>query len=263
MKTRRAQIQILPSLKGDPALAILSRLKEEHGASALKLSTEDAGMGFDQIEFWVQRCKNLLPIIVKIGGPNARNDIRELMGRGVDGLIAPMVESPYGLENFIEALSEQLTPSQYKSVKKHINIETIVSTEQLNAILAMPESGELDEITIGCSDLSSSMKRKVTDLEVTELVSVCAEKIRTHGICVSIGGGITPSNIGDRLELLKPSHFNTRVVTFANQPGVSFGPAVRLALEFELEMLALDRAEGFVSAEEEDSRAAELKKRLV
>ncbi len=263
MKTRRAQIQVLPSCKDDPALELLSRLVEVHGATALKLSTEDAAMGFDQIGFWVQRCKGLLPMVVKIGGPNARNDIRELVARGVDGLIAPMVESPYGLQNFIEALGEVLTPLEYNMVNKHINIETITATEQLDAILDSRWAGQLDEITIGCSDLSSSMGCKVTDPEVTERVAVCAAKIQERGMGVSIGGGITPANIDERLELLSPTHFNTRVVTFCNEPAVSFGEAVRLALEFEIEMLSLDHAEGFINADEKQARANELKKRLV
>ncbi len=262
MKTRRAQIQVLPSTKDDPAVELLSRLVEEHGASALKLSTEDAAMGFDQIGFWARRCKGLMPVVVKIGGPNARNDIRELVSRGVDGLIAPMVESPYGLQNFIEALGEMLTPLEFNILGKHINIETITAAEQLDAILDSPWAGQLDEITIGCSDLSSSMGCKVTDPEVNERVKACASKIRERGIGVSIGGGITPVNIDERLEMLAPSHFNTRVVTFANKPAVSFSEAVRLALEFEIEMLALDHAEGFISGEEEQSRTTELKKRL-
>ncbi|QPJ62898.1 MAG: aldolase [Candidatus Nitronauta litoralis] len=262
MKTRRAQIQVLPSAKDDPVLELLSRLVEDHGASALKLSTEDAAMGFDQVGFWVRRCKGLMPVVVKIGGPNARNDIRELVCRGVDGLIAPMVESPYGLQNFIEALGEMLTPLEFNILGKHINIETITAAKQLDAILDSPWAGQLDEITIGCSDLSSSMGCKVTDPEVIELVTLCTDKIKSKGIPVSIGGGITPVNIDERLKVLAPSHFNTRVVTFANDSAVSFGEAVKLALEFEIEMLSLDHAEGFISAEEKQSRVCELKIRI-
>ncbi len=262
MKPHRAHIEMLSLVENETEVEMLTRLKREYGASALKLSTEDAAMGFDQIGFWTRRCKDLLPVYVKIGGPNARNDIRELVRREVDGLIAPMVESPYGLLNFIEALKTFTTPLQYRHIKKHINIETITAVEQLDAILALPEADDLDEITIGCSDLSGSMGKSVTHPDVTARVRECTEKIRAFGKPVSVGGGITPANIDSRLKTLAPSHFNTRVVTFSYDPAQSYPDAVRMALDFELEMLDRDRLEGFLTPEEARERSVKLKKRL-
>ena len=105
----------------------LRKLKTEYDACGLKLSTEDAGMTIDQIKFWAD-C-SLLPVVVKIGGPNARNDIKQLVSLKIEGLIAPMVESPYGLENFIAAVKDFTTPIQFERLSKHINIETSIRIE--------------------------------------------------------------------------------------------------------------------------------------
>ena len=63
-------------------------MKNDFGACGLKLSTEDAAMTIDQIKFWADI--SLLPVVVKIGGPNARNDIKQLVSLNIDGLIVQL-----------------------------------------------------------------------------------------------------------------------------------------------------------------------------
>ena len=116
----------------------LRKLKTEYDACGLKLSTEDAGMSIPQIKFWAEF--SLLPVVVKIGGPNARNDIKQLVPLKIEGLIAPMVESPYGLENFITAVKDFATHKQFEKLSKHINIETVTAVKQLDSILNIPEA---------------------------------------------------------------------------------------------------------------------------
>ncbi len=256
----------LKILKGsDPKSRLvesLRNLKTAHGASALKLSTEDAAMSLEQIRFWVRLSEGIVPAVVKIGGPNARNDIRQLVASGVDGLIAPMVESAYGLENFIAAVRDFTTPMQFGRLMKHINIETETAVKQLDSILACPDIKWIDEITIGCSDLSQSLKKDRTDPAVARLVKKTVRKIRAKNIGVSLGGGITPERIDDFLKDVKPDKFNTRIVTFdIDSPG-SYRTAVEEALRFELLMLEHDSKMQFISRDEEKFRAAELKKRL-
>ncbi len=241
----------------------LNRLKTEFGACCVKLSTEDAGMSLEQIRLWSELAGGILPVLVKIGGPNARNDVRQFLNvPNIDGLIAPMVESVYGLENFMAAVRDFTTPMRMQRLKKHINIETVTALLQLDAILEAPEAGLLDEITIGCSDLSKSMKKDRMDPKVQAEVRKAVAAIREWGISVSIGGGITPENIDALLADLRPQKFNTRVMTFAVKPDTAYGPAVFESLEFELMMLENDCRLGFISKDEEKFRARELRKRL-
>ncbi|MFQ5451802.1 MAG: aldolase/citrate lyase family protein [Nitrospinaceae bacterium] len=244
-------------------LESLRLLKDRFGATCLKLSTEDAGMNHEQIRFWTRLSEGVLPVMVKIGGPNARNDIKQVLSMDVEGLIAPMVESPYGLENFLAAIRNFTTPGQMGRIKIQINIETVTAVEQLDAILASPEAKFLHEITIGCSDLSQSLKKPRMDRAVRALVKRAVKKIKSRNIAVSVGGGIAPNTIDDILEDIQPHQFNTRVVTFGVIPGKSYYAAVEETLRFELKMLNNDLERGFIHREEERSRAQELRKRLV
>jgi hypothetical protein len=238
----------------------LRHLKNDFGACGLKLSTEDAAMTIDQIKFWADA--SLLPAIVKVGGPNARNDIKQLVPLNIDGLIAPMVESPYGLENFIAAVRDFTTPMQFGRLNKHINIETVTAVKQLDDILNDPEAKFLDEITIGCSDLSSSLKKSGVDRSVLNRVARAVKKIQSKKISVSVGGGIQPESIDGFLKKVQPDKFNTRVVTFDVVPGQKYGQAVAEAIKFEILMLEHDAGQGFITRDEEKFRIKELKKRL-
>jgi len=243
-------------------IACLLNLKNQFGASCLKLSTEDAAMSFEQIGFWTELTQGVLPVMVKIGGPNARNDIKQLLALNIDGLIAPMVESAYGLENFLAAVRDFTTPMQMQRLVKQINIETVTAVEQLDAILASPAAELLDEITIGCSDLSQSLKKDRMDAEVQKLVREAVARIKARNIKVSVGGGISPDTIDAILHDVQPHQFNTRVVTFSVESGKSYRTAVAETLDFEMQMLEHDLKKGFISLDEEKFRARQLRKRL-
>ncbi len=258
MKSKKTVLQVVP-VKPDEGTSLLN-LKNQFGACGLKLSTEDAGMSIEQIGYWAEGCT--LPVMVKIGGPNARNDIKQLLAMNIDGLIAPMVESPYGLENFIGAVRDFTTPMQFERVKKQINIETETAVRQLDSILSAPEAKYLDEITIGCSDLSESMKKPRWDASFMALVVKVVKKIQRKNIPVSVGGGITPETIDAYLEKVQPDNFNTRVIAFKVEPGRDYCEAVQAALRFEILMLEYDSAHKFISRDEEKFRIKELKKRL-
>lgn len=260
------RLKVVDGLGGDSHVKLkesLRRLKTRFGASALKLSTEDAAMSLDQIEYWTGLCSGIMPVMVKIGGPNARNDIKQLTALNIDGLIAPMVESPYGLENFMEAVREFTTPMQFEALDKHINIETVTAVQQLGCILDSPFADRLDEITIGCTDLSKSMKKSVHDPSLLSRVKDIVKRIKSRDIKVSIGGGIAPDTIDGILQDVRPDKFNTRLITFDVKDNRSYPDAVRDALRFEIMMLENDSKRGFISRDEEKFRVKEIKRRLV
>mgnify|MGYP001274701047 FL=1 len=238
----------------------LRKLKTEYDACGLKLSTEDAGMTIPQIKFWADF--SMLPVVVKIGGPNARNDIKQLVPLKIEGLIAPMVESPYGLENFITAVKDFATHKQFEKLSRHINIETVTAVKQLDSILNIPEAEFLDEITIGCSDLSNSLKKPAIDRALLNRVARVVKKVQLKKIPVSVGGGIQPDTIDGFLKKVQPDKFNTRVVTFNASPARKYEQAVAEALRFEILMLEHDAEQGFITRKEEKFRTEELKKRL-
>lgn len=262
MKPKKSVLKVMPVKEDEELRASLRHMKNQFGACGLKLSTEDAAMSIEQIGYWAEFSAKSLPAVVKIGGPNARNDIKQLLPLNIDGLIAPMVESPYGLENFISAVRDFTTPMQFERIKKQINIETETAVRQLDSILSAPEAKYLDEITIGCSDLSESMKKPRCDESFIALVVKVVKKIQSKNIPVSVGGGIAPETINGYLEKVRPDKFNTRVITFQVEPDRDYHEAVQAALRFEILMLEHDSSRKFISRDEEKFRIKELKKRL-
>jgi len=173
-----------------------------------------------------------------------------------------MVESVYGLDNYVEALKDYTTPVTFDTLDKHINIETTIALENLDNILSCNSIKFIDEITIGRKDLSKSMNCEIEDPRLTYAVMDAIEKIRFKGITVSVGGGITPTSIDNLLKQIKPKKFNTRLITFDFQANRSYSESVSEALNFEILALKNDHSMGFISREEEDCRLQEIQGRM-
>ncbi len=215
----------------------LQKLKENHGLAALKTGTEVEDMGFEEIRVLRQISAGIVPLYVKIGGPEARNDIRNLIKLEVDGLIAPMIESPYALVKFIESLTSLLEPDAYKKLKKGINIETITGLYQLDAILALPEADQLDQITAARTDLCASMALPADHFQVLDSCAYIKSQAQQHGLVVSLGGQIEPSISPILIEKVKPNFINSRHMVLA-VPRLDIKPATAVIenLRFECEL---------------------------
>lgn len=131
---------------------------------------------------------------VKIGGVEAKNDIYNCIELGVDGIIAPMVETEFGLIKFID------TVENLKLIKKpilSINLETITAYNNFEKILSRCE-GKIQNITIGRSDLSSSIMNKKIDQnsdEITKIIFSVGKRLKNKNIKLTVGGGINKKTI--------------------------------------------------------------------
>ena len=70
-----------------------------------------------------------LPMTVKIGGPEARRDIRFCLNNNIDKILAPMIESVYALDLFVNtatSLASKPTP------KLAINLESYLAYSSLD-----------------------------------------------------------------------------------------------------------------------------------
>ncbi len=216
----------------------LIQLKEEAGLVALKTGTEIEDMGFEEIAYLRKLSRNIIPLYVKIGGAEARNDIRSLSELKVDALIAPMIESPYALQKFFISLREVLNPNDYKRIQKAINIETITAVEKLEEILQLPEAGELDQITAARTDLSGSMAAFINsthlmnknnenknikisfspnDDAVLTNCKLIVSEAQKHKIRTSVGGKIEPASLEAILTYIKPDLLNSRHMVLSTQ----------------------------------------------
>jgi len=193
----------------------LQALQAQHHVVALKTGTEVEDMDFSEIA--VMREISSCPLVVKIGGPEARRDMRECLALGVDVILAPMVETVYALVNFAET-AEALMRETGKSAKLAINLETGTAVRNLDAMIATNAFAALSQVTIGRGDLSKSMNLGVDDEEVLTATRNVLTKLSRQKKLTSVGGGLSVHNIVHMSDILPSNRFNTRHIVFENSP---------------------------------------------
>lgn len=204
-------------------------LNELHGVVALKTGTEVEDM--DAGEIAVMRAVSAgasLPLVVKIGGPEARRDMRECLALGVDVLLAPMVESVYSLVNFVDT-AKSIMRETGKEARLAINLETGLAVQNLDAMIATGAFAQLSQVTIGRGDLSKSMNLSVDDEEVFTVTRNALVRLNRQQKLTSVGGGLSVHNISSMSERLPSARFNTRHIVFENSVAFSRDAARNLS----------------------------------
>ncbi len=212
----------------------LNSLYREFGLVALKGGTEVEDMTFDEIAFLKALGEPILPLIVKIGGPEARNDMRALKALGVHGILAPMIESEYALKNFVEAVLDTYEGEDLPALA--INIETITAFNNLDSITGSPFFARIGQVTVGRSDLAGSMGRKTDDEEVMGITEIVVRWAENMGRVTSVGGKITGDNAPVIRSRIRPARINTRHMVYDLTRCVDIVTALNLGLEFEVSL---------------------------
>lgn len=219
-------------------VALLEALKSDHGVTHVKVAMEAEGILLGEI----LRTKIItmaagIGLSIKIGGCEAITDTRIAAEHETDILLAPMIESQFALEKFLDMANDQFDEEELEEKNLLINIETMTGSENIADILAASSVELLDGIVVGRTDLSGALN--LTDVnhsnvfEATKNVFSEAKKKSLH--CL-IGGGISEKTIpflndlGDLVD-----GFETRKVVFYNGVplGTDLGEAIHQALKFE------------------------------
>ena len=211
----------------------LKELKESHGVVAVKTGTEVEDLTHQEIELIRLISYDIVPLYVKIGGPAARTDIRILKSIGVDGIIAPLIESKYALDHFIETVSEIAG----NTIKYGINIETKTAVENIENILSSNSIEYISQITIGRSDLAASLGVDPNSEECMEYVEKAAKAIRTKEKPFSVGGKITPSAAKLIQEKIAPNMINTTYLFFNTTAIQNKQDTIKNGLLFEINLI--------------------------
>lgn len=238
---------------------ILTDLIENDGLVGIKTSFEDEGALFNETVRLKEICNQAkTKITLKIGGPEAIRDIKDSLIIGVKGLVAPMVESPFGLKKFIQAAKAYTPEDVLSSLQLNVNIETITGTNVASDILQIPEAEHLYGVTVGRVDLVSSMDkdRAATNSdEVYNIVKTVFMKVKERGLKACLGGAISI----DSFNFLKELHseglldkFETRYAIF--DPSITLkhlSRALSKAQMFEYEWL-MSKHEAYSTAANQD-----------
>jgi len=219
-------------------------LKRSTSFLAIKAEYEAEGADNDEIQYLRTFTKAAnLKLFVKIGGVEAKNDIFNCIKIGVDGIIAPMVESKFGVYKFIEATKElNISKKTYLA----INIETKNGLQNIDEILN-EANGKINGITIGRTDLSASFfSKKITpdSAYITDRISKLSSDIKNkYNFKLTIGGNVNKETlkIYKKNTVIKKNvdKIETRKIIFKFDNLINKPQLLKKALKFEQNYLKL------------------------
>lgn len=206
---------------------ILTDLIENEGLIGIKTSFEDEGALFNETVRLKEICNQAkTKLTLKIGGPEAIRDIKDSLIIGVKGLVAPMVESEFGLKKFIQSAKTYIPEDSLSSIHLNINVETITAVNNVEKMLELPEANNLYGVTVGRVDLVSSMDKDrsyVNSDEIYSLVRKVFVKVKEKGFKLCLGGAISI----DSLSFLKKLHSEGLLDKFETRYAI-YDPSIAL-----------------------------------
>lgn len=125
-----------------------------------------------------------LDYVVKVGGCEAKSDLAYLVELGIGSVVAPMIESAFAMEKYME----MLVPDAFHHVG--VTIETETAVARIDAIL---DGGPgLTNVTVGRTDLVASYRGDSVESDRTiQMVKAVAKAAKSRGLVVTMGGSVS------------------------------------------------------------------------
>jgi hypothetical protein len=227
----RHELPTKPS--GQTLHELADELHRAHGLIMFKAGSEWEDMDLAEIAFLKGLGSFDIPVLMKVSGLESRTEIRHLFNMGVNYFLAPMIENEFGLEKFVNTVSE-VGKYQNKTAKIAIMIETFEAYKNLEQILNSNYFDSVAMVVLGRLDLANSMgKQNVDDPQVKEISKSIIQSITSKGIPVSVGGFVNPSSAPIIKAELKPTMINTINMLLDLSKSKDISKAVELALQLE------------------------------
>tara|TARA_B100001173_G_scaffold245713_1_gene215959 strand:- start:748 stop:1548 length:801 start_codon:yes stop_codon:yes gene_type:complete len=201
-------------------LNILLKLKET-GAIAVKAEFEAEGTRTEELLRLIELSRRAnIGIGLKIGGCEAVRDLIEAKQFGVDYVIAPMVETPYAIEKYIDAKNKIFSLEEREDTDFLVNIETKTGLNNSDEMIKVASSKNgIDGIVFGRVDFVGSQGLSldsVNEKSVTDSAIRIANRCKKEKLDFIVGGGVSDISI-EPLMLIKENHltrFETRKIIF-------------------------------------------------
>ena len=219
---------------------LVSKLKEMsnlYGVIGIKQSFEDEGALLEDV-ISVRRITELcnLQSFVKVGGCEANTDIYNCLKIGVNGIIAPMVETPFAISKFMDCYDPR---SQF-----YIVMESKTSYNNIDEILEASKD-KLTGIVVGRSDLSKSynLNKKEADSDfIYSIVEDTLKRTKKHNLLTTLGGNVSvkSSEFIERMysyNLLNRIETRNVVIELNNTNITKIDLAIQEAINFEILLL--------------------------
>jgi len=249
-------------------VALLIELREEYHVVGVKAEFEAEGTRLEE----AMRLKEVslkagLGLTLKIGGCEAIKDMFEATSLGTEHLVAPMVETPYALKKYLQAVKLVFPDDQREDMDYLINLETITAIQNFDKMLEIPEIGGLNGIVLGRVDLTGSMglnRDAVNGDEVLKIGLDVAAKAKAKGLAVVVGGAVSVHSL-PFFQAFPKGHldrYETRKVVFGCPDALENKQEAFLkAVEFEIMWLKNKREYYGSIHREDDARLAMMEER--
>ena len=231
----------------------------------IKQSTEDEGALHNDI-LTMRRITEAcgLKLSVKIGGCEAKTDIDFCNIIGSDGIVAPMVESEFAMQKFIESTIDM------KDMKYYINVESKTAYKNLSNILDSPSSKLLSGIVIGRSDLVKSYgydKTQVDTKFINDIVKDILTQCKKYNLDTLMGGNISPTSsvfIKKMYDSKLLNYIETRnvIIKLTDKNCNNISEIIKSSLMFESEWLEYKSNFHSKISEQYINRSIQIKNRL-
>jgi len=176
----------------------LLELCDSMGVLGIKTSFEDEGASFNEVLRLKELCSQAkTKLLLKISGAEAKRDLNDAIIIGVKGIVAPMIESPFALDKFIESSRSILGKELMSNIELGINIETIQAYNNFDEISKSSGFEELHHITMGRVDFVKSMGKDRTYCDSKDLLEKAINlftKSKNFSKKVYLGGAISNSS---------------------------------------------------------------------
>ncbi len=215
----------------------INYLKKKYSLVGIKAEFEAEGSSHNDI-FLLRSITNKTKtkLYVKIGGVEAINDIKFLLGINVDGIIAPMVESKFAAFKFLNFFKNV---EINKKPNLTINIESKNAFENIYEIFSVVKN-EINDVTIGRTDFAGSYFNNnvfPNSSFVTKKIIEISKIFKKAKIRVAVGGSIDKTTIKNYSQntLIKKNinKIETRKIILPTTKFLGIKKALDDALKFE------------------------------
>lgn len=229
---------------------LLCDMKSSHNLAGIKISFEDEGLTMEQAQNISSIAfKAGVNVSMKIGGAEAKRDLRDAKILGVHKVVAPMIESAYALKKYVDATSKIYTEDEMDDTKFMVNIETITGFNNVESMLRLPQSKKLYGFVLGRTDFTGSLgedKSFVNSEMMFNIASDFAAICKRENKHLFVGGNVNSASIDffRRLSEIHLDGLETRNIIFGRDvlKTKDVDVAIEKALTFEsLWLQAKDR----------------------
>ena len=258
---------IIMNMTEEKMVNLLDELKKDYGVIAVKAEFETEGSRKNELtKLRDIISKSGLKMYIKIGGCEAVRDLDDCKILSADGIMAPMIETPFAASKFKNAFNKVFPTEDYGVIDRIINLETITAYNNIEEIFSRNQDF-LDTVVIGRSDFSSSCgipKSNVNDSEMLEYCKDILIKSKDYGFNAAYGGSISIDSLNFFNELIDiTDRIETRKIVFdANKLEDNYELGIKKAIDFEYLYLK-NKVDYYQSVVNEDkARFLDLKNRV-